>query len=66
MPVMYYSSTKPSAFDTRRIAAEKWLQIKNGNGKPVVESHTIVFSSVSDESFDTPAITLGKILQTLN
>ena len=61
-----FSSTEPSAFDTKKIAQAKWNQIKSVGASPVVTQDFIAYSTTANEPFDTPVITLEKILQKLN
>ena len=58
-----FSSTKPNAYDTRRIAKGKLLQIENGNELAVNVGGTVSISSTDNQPYDTPVVTVQKILQ---
>ena len=62
---MTFSSTLPNAFDSRKIAEAKWLQCLNGDSRAVVKDGTISLPQ-DDDSYDTPLLTLEKIVQSLN
>lgn len=65
--MLEFSSTRPDAFDTKKIAYAKWNQIVNGDKKAVlVPNSTIGFSQTYNEAYDTKVITVEKRLQTLN
>lgn len=61
-----FSSTEPSAFDTRKILQAKWNQVLSSTATPVVTQDSIAYSTTDNEAFDCKNITYGKILQKLN
>ena len=61
-----FSSTEPSAFDTRKILTFKWNQVLTDGPTPIVTQDAIAYSTTDNEAFDVKNITLGKIVQKLN
>jgi len=62
---LMFSSTKPSAFDTKKIATFKWNQAQSSGVVVGTASDRIQFSSPLPESFATKLISLEKTLQKL-